>query len=55
MGDHKVSICPEGHEIVGKISSVGKMVNHLKTGQRVGVGWGDFVHVRHVTMFEWLS
>ncbi len=28
-----------GHEIIGKISEVGKMVTHLKTGQRVGVGW----------------
>jgi uncharacterized zinc-type alcohol dehydrogenase-like protein len=28
-----------GHEIIGKISAVGKMVTHLKTGQRVGVGW----------------
>ncbi len=28
-----------GHEIVGKISAVGKMVTHLKKGQRVGVGW----------------
>ena len=28
-----------GHEIIGKISAAGKMVTHLKTGQRVGVGW----------------
>lgn len=28
-----------GHEIIGKISSVGNMVTHLKRGQRVGVGW----------------
>jgi alcohol/geraniol dehydrogenase (NADP+) len=28
-----------GHEIIGKVSEVGKMVTHLKTGQRVGVGW----------------
>ncbi len=28
-----------GHEIVGKISSVGEMVKHIKIGQYVGVGW----------------
>lgn len=28
-----------GHEIIGKVSSIGSMVTHLKIGQRVGVGW----------------
>jgi uncharacterized zinc-type alcohol dehydrogenase-like protein len=28
-----------GHEIVGIISRVGSHVNHLKPGQRVGIGW----------------
>lgn len=28
-----------GHEIVGKVSAVGKDVVSLKTGQRVGLGW----------------
>lgn len=28
-----------GHEIVGKVLSVGSQVNHLKEGQTVGVGW----------------
>jgi alcohol/geraniol dehydrogenase (NADP+) len=28
-----------GHEIVGRVSSIGSMVTHLKIGQRVGVGW----------------
>lgn len=28
-----------GHEIVGKVSEVGNMVNHLKGGQYVGLGW----------------
>lgn len=28
-----------GHEIVGVIASVGSAVRHLRTGQRVGVGW----------------
>jgi alcohol/geraniol dehydrogenase (NADP+) len=28
-----------GHEVVGTIRAMGKGVRHLKTGQRVGVGW----------------
>ena len=28
-----------GHEVIGKISKVGDDVNHLKVGQRVGLGW----------------
>ncbi len=28
-----------GHEVIGKISSVGELVNHLSIGDVVGVGW----------------
>jgi len=28
-----------GHEIVGRVKTIGKQVNHLKKGQIVGVGW----------------
>lgn len=28
-----------GHEIIGTVRSKGKSVKHLKTGQRVGIGW----------------
>lgn len=28
-----------GHEIAGTVSALGSAVNHLKTGQRVGIGW----------------
>ena len=28
-----------GHEIVGTVTALGQQVTHLKTGQRVGVGW----------------
>lgn len=28
-----------GHEVVGRISAVGEVVSHLKTGQVVGLGW----------------
>jgi len=28
-----------GHEVVGRVESVGDGVTHLKVGQRVGVGW----------------
>ena len=28
-----------GHEIIGTVSALGREVEHLKTGQRVGVGW----------------
>jgi len=28
-----------GHEVVGTIGAVGQGVNHLQTGQRVGLGW----------------
>jgi len=28
-----------GHEVVGTIAAVGQGVNHLQTGQRVGLGW----------------
>ncbi|MGR8942277.1 MAG: NADPH-dependent aldehyde reductase Ahr [Gammaproteobacteria bacterium] len=30
-----------GHEVVGKIVALGKQVNGLKIGQRVGVGWNS--------------
>ncbi len=28
-----------GHEVVGKIATVGEQVKHLQTGQKVGLGW----------------
>ena len=28
-----------GHEIIGKVSEIGSMVEHLKVGQHVGIGW----------------
>ena len=28
-----------GHEVIGIVELVGEQVKHLKTGQRVGVGW----------------
>jgi uncharacterized zinc-type alcohol dehydrogenase-like protein len=28
-----------GHEIIGKVSEIGSMVEHLKVGQYVGIGW----------------
>ena len=28
-----------GHEIIGKVAAIGSMVNHLKVGQYVGLGW----------------
>jgi uncharacterized zinc-type alcohol dehydrogenase-like protein len=28
-----------GHEVIGRVSTVGNMVNHLKIGQYVGLGW----------------
>jgi alcohol/geraniol dehydrogenase (NADP+) len=28
-----------GHEIIGKVAAMGNMVNHLKVGQYVGLGW----------------
>ena len=28
-----------GHEVIGTVESVGSHVNHLKVGQRVGIGW----------------
>jgi alcohol/geraniol dehydrogenase (NADP+) len=28
-----------GHEIIGKVAAIGTMVNHLKVGQYVGLGW----------------
>ena len=28
-----------GHEVVGRVSSIGNMVNHLNVGQYVGLGW----------------
>ncbi|MFK5970783.1 MAG: alcohol dehydrogenase catalytic domain-containing protein [Candidatus Marithrix sp.] len=28
-----------GHEVAGRIHSVGKHVTHLKAGDRVGLGW----------------
>ena len=28
-----------GHEVIGRISEVGEQVSHLKTGDRVGLGW----------------
>jgi uncharacterized zinc-type alcohol dehydrogenase-like protein len=39
--DWRISSYPlvPGHEIVGTVTSAGTMVEHLKVGQRVGVGW----------------
>jgi uncharacterized zinc-type alcohol dehydrogenase-like protein len=28
-----------GHEVVGRVSAIGNMVNHLNVGQYVGLGW----------------
>jgi D-arabinose 1-dehydrogenase-like Zn-dependent alcohol dehydrogenase len=28
-----------GHEVIGRVSAIGNMVNHLKVGQYVGLGW----------------
>ena len=28
-----------GHEVIGKVAAMGNMVNHLKVGQHVGLGW----------------
>ena len=28
-----------GHEVIGKVAEIGDMVNHLKVGQYVGLGW----------------
>lgn len=28
-----------GHEIIVRVSALGSMVTHIKTGQRVGLGW----------------
>ena len=28
-----------GHEVIGTVSAIGDAVSHLKTGQRVGLGW----------------
>ena len=28
-----------GHEVIGIVEAIGEQVKHLKTGQRVGVGW----------------
>jgi alcohol/geraniol dehydrogenase (NADP+) len=28
-----------GHEVIGKVAAIGSMVNHLKIGQYVGLGW----------------
>ena len=36
MGSYPMVV---GHEIVGLVSAVGSEVRHLKTGDRVGVGW----------------
>lgn len=39
--DWKVSSYPfiPGHEIIGRVTAVGKSVKHLREGDRVGVGW----------------
>ncbi|MDP0500442.1 MAG: NAD(P)-dependent alcohol dehydrogenase [Verrucomicrobiota bacterium JB022] len=38
-----------GHEVSGRIGAVGEMVEHLKVGQRVGLGWhkGYCLHCEH--------
>lgn len=28
-----------GHEVIGKVAAIGNLVNHLKVGQYVGLGW----------------
>ena len=28
-----------GHEVIGIVTAIGNMVNHLKVGQYVGIGW----------------
>ena len=28
-----------GHEVIGRVSEIGNMVNHLNVGQYVGLGW----------------
>lgn len=28
-----------GHEVIGRVAAIGSMVNHLKIGQYVGLGW----------------
>lgn len=35
-----------GHEIIGRIAAVGDQVDHLKVGERVGIGWyaGSCLH-----------
>ena len=30
-----------GHEVIGVVQALGEQVNHLKIGQRVGVGWNS--------------
>ena len=37
-GMSKFPLVP-GHEVIGIVESVGEHVRHLKTGQRIGVGW----------------
>lgn len=39
--DWRVSVYPlvPGHEIIGEVAEIGSQVNHLQTGQRVGIGW----------------
>ena len=38
LPDHKLPIVP-GHEIVGRIDLVGRDVNALRVGMRVGIPW----------------
>lgn len=37
-GNNRYPFVP-GHEVIGEVVEVGRNVSHLKTGQRVGVGW----------------
>ncbi|WP_372683177.1 alcohol dehydrogenase catalytic domain-containing protein, partial [Desulfosarcina sp.] len=37
-GNAQYPVVP-GHEVVGKIASVGESINHLTVGQPVGLGW----------------
>ncbi|MBU1909113.1 MAG: alcohol dehydrogenase catalytic domain-containing protein, partial [Verrucomicrobia bacterium] len=39
--DWKISRYPfvPGHEIIGSVTATGALVTHLKSGDRVGIGW----------------
>jgi alcohol/geraniol dehydrogenase (NADP+) len=28
-----------GHEVIGRVAAIGNVVNHLKVGESVGLGW----------------